>query len=351
MNLGSRLNKAALLLLSMIMAVGVCSAQTTKRYKVEGGSLIDTQANVNLLEEASLGSDSTRNAIRAMADTLSRAEKRAIIRESKVKDPFITFNDSMPLSRVSWLSVPLPGFSQIYNKQAYKLPILYGVVGATSVAYVQQNKLYKEYKDDYDYMVARNASRTDIDPVQTKMIRHNTYRQLLLAGAISSYMYFIGDGALNYKYEVSSIKKATTLSTIFPGAGQFYNKSFWKVPIVLGSFATMGYVIDFNSRGYTRFKTAYDLLTDGDDETVDEFGGKYSESVISNLRDSYRRNRDLSIIATAGLYLLNIIDAHVDAHLKDYDISDDLASFSISPTLLDTSGSSLSYGITLSYSF
>ena len=68
---------------------------------------------------------------------------------------------------------------------------------------------------------------------------------------------------MNYSTnEVSDVKKATTLACIFPGAGQIYNKSYWKVPFVVGGFAAMIYCIDWNNRGYQRFKKAYRLLSD-----------------------------------------------------------------------------------------
>lgn len=137
------------------------------------------------------------------------------------------------------------------------------------------------------------------------------------------------------------VKKATTLATIFPGAGQVYNKSYWKLPFVVGGLATTIYTIDWNNRGYKRFKKAYSDRSAYDKALEEhqkdpehhpdppvakgEFGTKYSAEFLKNLKDNYRRNRDLCIIITAGLYVLQIIDAHVDAHLKSYDISDDLS--------------------------
>ena len=123
-----------------------------------------------------------------------------------------------------------------------------------------------------------------------------------------SYIYFIGDAAVNYSTnEVSSVKKATTLACIFPGAGQIYNKSYWKVPFVVGGFAAMIYCIDWNNRGYQRFKKAYNQISDYEqhpekypDGPVDEFGGRYSASYILNLRNNFRRNRDLCIIISAA---------------------------------------------------
>jgi hypothetical protein len=126
---------------------------------------------------------------------------------------------------------------------------------------------------------------------------------------------------------------------VCPGAGQIYNKSYWRVPIVVGGFATTIYCIDWNNRGYQRFQKAYRLKVAYDnnpelypDGSPDEFGGRYNTSFLKNLRNSYRRNRDLCIILTAGLYILQIVDAHVDAHLRTYDISKDL-SVSLSPTI------------------
>ena len=299
-----------------------------KRYKVEGGilqevkveKLADTLAREEVVTDslptpedstALLSAREQRRMRRAMLDT---AERYSVI-----------FRDSIPISRMCAISMIAPGFGQLYNQQYWKIPIAWTTLGTSLYFGIKQNKKYQSYKGEYEAMQMRNASQEELNPVQAKMIRHNTYRQLLFAGALASYVYFIGDGAVNYPGHTTSVKKATTLSTICPGAGQFYNGSYWKVPIVLGGFATMAYMIDWNNRGYKRFKLAYDLVTDNNELTVDEFNGRYSADFLRNLRNNYRRNRDLCIILTGAFYLLNIIDAHVDAQLKDYDISDDLA--------------------------
>lgn len=242
-------------------------------------------------------------------------------------------SDSMSLSKVCWLSTVIPGYGQIYNKQYWKLPVLYGTVGAGLALFLHENKTYKPLRRQYDAYTNVSLTRTpELDALQTRMIRSNTRRQIYLGLTVASYIYFIGDAAVNYSTnEVSSVKKATTLACIFPGAGQIYNKSYWKVPFVVGGFASMIYCIDWNNRGYQRFKKAYALLADYEknpdkypDGPTDEFHGNYSADYIRNLRNNYRRNRDLCIIITGALYVLQIVDAHVDAHLKDYDISDDL---------------------------
>lgn len=273
------------------------------------------------------------SAVRGRGDSIAPDGRRIRLNKNgEVRKPLIS--DSMGLSKMCWLSLPLPGFGQIYNKQYWKLGILYPVVGASIGMFVHENKQYKPFKAEYDqYLIDNGYMRTpELDEIQTHMIRHNTRRQIYAGLAIASYIYFIGDAAINYKTnEVSHVKKATTLSTICPGAGQIYNKSYWRVPIVIGGMASTIYTIDWNNRGYKRFKTAYALRVDYDKNpdkypggAADEFRGAYSATFLKNLKDSYRRNRDLCILLTAGVYMLQIIDAHVDAHLQDYDISDDL---------------------------
>lgn len=298
-------------------------------------------------------------------DSISPDGKRIRLnKHGEPRKPFIS--DSMSLSKVCWLSLPLPGFGQIYNKQYWKLGVLYPVVGASIGMFVHENKQFKPIKAQYNqYLIDHGYMRTpELDEIQTKLIKHNTRQQIYAGIAIASYLYFIGDAAINYTTnEVSRIKKATTLSTIFPGAGQIFNKSYWRVPIVWGGLASTIYTIDWNNRGYQRFKTAYSLVIDYEkmspDERLekypngapDEFRGAYSSTFLKNLKDSYRRNRDLCIILTAGVYLLNILDAHVDAHLQDYDISDDL-SMNIEPYFdYTTVNTQPVYGLSMSLKF
>ena len=280
-------------------------------------------------------------------------------KRGEVRQPFIS--DSMGLSRVCWLSLPLPGFGQIYNKQYWKLGVLYPVVGGATTMFALEHKKYKPLKAEYDQdLVDHGYLRTpELDALQTKMIRHNTRQQIYAGVAIATYIYFIGDAAYNYSTnDVSNIKKATTLSTICPGAGQIYNKSYWRVPIVIGGLASTIYTIDWNNRGYQRFKTAYTLRVDYEKNpekypngSADEFRGAYTSTFLKNLKDSYRRNRDLCILLTAGVYVLNIIDAHVDAHLKDFDISDNLA-MDIEPYFGTTTvNTQPTFGVNLSVKF
>ena len=328
-------------------------------------SLIDSLSLARLhtlLPNLSINPDSITEEVAIPLDSITIASLRGLQTEGEKSDSTATplvrhnkiFRDTLPLGKLTALSAILPGTAQVYNNQAWKIPIGYAAIGTPLVFGLQQNKKYQSFKAEYDALIRKGASREEIDPVQTEMIRHNTYRQVLFAGTIISYMALLTDGVINYPSETSKIQKATTLSMVCPGAGQIYNGSFWKTPIFVGGMVTMGYIIDWNNRGYQRFKLAYDLVTDGDDATVDEFNGRYDESFLQNLKNQYRRNRDLSIIGMVGVYLLNIMDAHIDAHMQDYDISDDLT-MNISPvtTTIGTTGlgAQNTLGVGLSFTF
>ncbi len=334
-------------------------------------ALVDTLSADSIAARlSSLPVDSLASLMGRLPDTITVAKVDSLLADT-IKPRRL---DSINISKISWISAVVPGFGQIYNKQYWKLPILYSTVGAGITMGVIENKKYQDYKRQVTAITNISTTRTEeLDALQTQMIRHNTRRQLYFIGAIASYIYFIGDAAVNYngKIPASRVKKATTLSMICPGAGQIYNGSYWKAPIVIGGFASMIYVIDWNNRGYQRFRTAYNLRVDYDnalkeynaatDKTgltkpspTDEFRGRYTADYLKNLKNSYRRNRDLSIIITAGVYLFNVIDAHVDAHLQDYDISDNL-SMDVQPHIGNVytaqSGSVNTYGLGINIKF
>lgn len=123
-----------------------------------------------------------------------------------------------------------------------------------------------------------------------------------------------------------SVKRATVLSASFPGLGQFYNKKYWKMPIVYGAMGTTIYFAIDNHRLYQRYLDAFYIRDDDDPTTFDEFVNIYPEaSQLIELQDYYRKYRDFNIILTGFVYALQIIDAHVDAHLFYYNIDDNLS--------------------------
>ena len=122
-------------------------------------------------------------------------------------------------------------------------------------------------------------------------------------------------------------KRATLYSVILPGLGQAYNKKYWKIPIVYAGIGTIYYIADMNGDYYREFRDAYDyqsgINTDVSEEAI-EYASKYSANNLITLRDSYRRDMELSWIIMVLWYGINIIDASVDAHFFEYDIGDDL---------------------------
>ncbi len=163
--------------------------------------------------------------------------------------------------------------------------------------------------------------------------------------------------------EIHSPKKAAIYSAILPGLGQAYNKKYWKIPIVYAGFATLGYFISWNNKNYKVLKLAYSDLTDDNPDTDsynDLDAAKYYdldnesernqfENGLNKQKDYYRRNRDLLIISTVGFYALNIIDASVDAHLFDFDISEDI-SFNWQPAM-GSVDEQLVYGLNCTFKF
>lgn len=153
----------------------------------------------------------------------------------------------------------------------------------------------------------------------------------------------------DYKYYIDLTKKpdaikAVWLGAICPGAGQIYNKSYWKLPIVYGAFMGCGYAVSMMQNRYNGYKQAYiDLYRDVQAGSVSEDPSKSYIAVLpegydlsrvggastwmntlKNRQTIYRRYRDYSILATVVVYALSLIDAYVDAQLFDYDISPDL---------------------------
>jgi len=145
-----------------------------------------------------------------------------------------------------------------------------------------------------------------------------------------------------------SPKKAAIYSAILPGAGQFYNKKYWKMPIIYAGAVGLTYSFQFNQSHYVKYRNA---LRDRLNGNPDDYLGIYSEDQLSTLYQYYHRYRDLTVIGGLVLYVLNIVDAAVDAHLYTFNVSDDL-SFNIQPTLINTySKSNYTTGISLNIKF
>ena len=140
--------------------------------------------------------------------------------------------------------------------------------------------------------------------------------------------------------------RAMWLALVIPGAGQFYNRKYWKLPIVYGGFLGCVYALTWNGQMFSDYSQAYLDITDSDPNTKSyekmlpprySIEGKEErfKSIFKSKKDTFRRYRDLSLFAFGGVYLLSVIDAYVDVELSTFDISRDL-SLQIQPTFIET---------------
>ncbi len=121
-----------------------------------------------------------------------------------------------------------------------------------------------------------------------------------------------------------SPSKAAFYSAILPGLGQAYNKKYWKIPIVYAAMGTGIYFYVTNNKNYNRYRRAYKRRLAGFND--DEFQNIVdSNDALIDAQEFYQRNRDLSLLLTVVAYVLNIVDANVDAHLLQFNVSDDLS--------------------------
>ncbi len=118
--------------------------------------------------------------------------------------------------------------------------------------------------------------------------------------------------------------KATLFSAILPGLGQAYNKKYWKIPILYAGAGVLGYFIYFNNQRHLEFKDSYYAKVYNYGITSDPYPRLSLESVTLN-KNYFQRNRDFLVIISTLVYGLNLVDANVDAHLNDFDLSDNLS--------------------------
>jgi len=130
-----------------------------------------------------------------------------------------------------------------------------------------------------------------------------------------------------------SPRLATLLSASLPGAGQFYNQKYWKIPVIYITGGALVYSAVYNTKGYIRFRDAYNVLYENPDHPQEGFEG-YNLEQLKSIKIQYRRYRDMSIIGITLLYVLNVVDATVDGYLFDFDVSDDL-SFRLEPSIIN----------------
>lgn len=149
-------------------------------------------------------------------------------------------------------------------------------------------------------------------------------------------------------YENHDPNKAALYSAIVPGLGQAYNKKYWKIPLVWAGIAGFAYFIDWNNDQYQFYRKNLIYETEKNPNFPNET--PLEASNLKSARDNYRRSRDMLVIFGVMFYLLNIVDAHVDAHLIEFDVNKDL-SVQINPSIQSNPNSKLSTGLTFSVKF
>lgn len=193
------------------------------------------------------------------------------------------------------------GGEQIYNKQYWKLPIVYSAILAPLGTGIYLNTQGKHDAAKYCFI-----------------------------GSGVAYWATLMDGVVSYKSDKYPLPgRATLYSLLLPGLGQAYNGEYWKIPIYLGGMATAYYFYDTNNINYERYRRIYKEATST--ETV--YTGPISAETAVYYRDIYRRYRDYSTLAMVLVYVLQIIDANVFSYMHDFEIVDDMA-MTVRPTVI-----------------
>ena len=142
---------------------------------------------------------------------------------------------------------------------------------------------------------------------------------------------------------------ASLYAAAFPGLGQAYNKKYWKIPILYGGGLVLGYFINYNQQLYKQYRDGLIAILDQDDRTV-PFDERLGQDDYQRAVDYWRRNRDLLMIGVVVIYVMSIVDAHVDAHLDLFTVEDDI-SLNLEPSFDQTAMHTNLYGVSLKLRF
>jgi len=175
----------------------------------------------------------------------------------------------------------------------------------------------------------------------------------LLLGFTSIFAQGKGKVILNDSLKAETIDplrptKAAFYSAVLPGLGQIYNKKYWKLPLVYGAIGTSTYLYIDNQKKYNIYRDEYKRRLEGN-KSDSEFLARLSESQLISAQKQFQRNRDLSALFMIGFYVLNIIDANVDAALSQFNVNENLA---FKPAInRNEITSEHNFGFALNYSF
>jgi len=272
------------------------------------------------------------------ADSTSRADTTDKLFSFKEFFGGLAHKNTIKVGTMFAGSIVLPGTAQIYNKDYWKLPIIYGGIGAlagTGGYYLHRyNKTKKEYSD---FILEKTAFETENGhayPYEAPAIdnKAKTTGTWLMVGAGLVYWGSLLDGVIRYKSDTKPHPgKATIYSILLPGLGQIYNGELFKVPIYWGCLLGSVHFLTTNNTNYQRFKRIHNEATNPDPAISSQV--PISGETAKWYRDVYRRYRDYSIVATAAFYLLQVIDANVFAYMHDFEVDDNIT-MNIEPAVI-----------------
>lgn len=173
-----------------------------------------------------------------------------------------------------------------------------------------------------------SAQSQEPSPANSDSIsRTNTVADTIPAGADTTANVKVDTSRFTSEDSLHSPRKAAFYSAVLPGLGQAYNDKYWKVPLVYLGFGALGYFVNVNHQRYSVLRRAYlEKELNGEDILDNETGGRsFDAQYLQDRAERARRDRDYMIIITSFFYMFQIIDAHVDAHLREFDINEELA--------------------------
>jgi len=143
------------------------------------------------------------------------------------------------------------------------------------------------------------------------------------------------------EFDMLSPARAAFYSAILPGLGQAYNKKYWKIPVVYGALGTGIYFYDLNNNNFNRARTAYKLRLNGKPNEFDGEDGNIflSDDALVRAQKSYKKDRDLSLLVTVALYVLQVLEASTNAHLLQHNVDNNLT---LSPQIIKNTTNSKS---------
>ncbi len=203
-------------------------------------------------------------------------------------------------------AVMLPGSGQIYNRDYWKLPIVYGGIAAFATTGGIYTHRYKQSVS-----------------AGTPNIKYKQIATWMWVGTGLTYWGSLMDATFCFDRSQKPLPgRAAAYSALLPGLGQAYNGEYWKVPFYYSGLMAAGWFWHTNNVNYKRFKRIHNEITN----TEIEYTGpsNITAETAKYYRDTYRRYRDYSIVATVLVYVLQVIDANVFAYMHDFEVNDDI---------------------------